>query len=230
MICARHSTGRALRTISFLRSSSFSSHQPNAPLDIDESFRTILEDIGDSGLDRKLNVPRTMHELTVYPTTDSELVKSIHLNDEPPTSIKRKSPAALFGSQQLGAVIIPQELQQRVFALISSECAVVSLVFMFAYPSHVDSDKHLLRSDAKRLFNERDDENKWNPALNVHYKSHKQARHHAERDGIAFASIVLPAYYSAIYSVLCHVRSRLGPHWSAQSVFDWGARTGSALW
>ncbi|KAH9050521.1 Rsm22-domain-containing protein [Lactarius hengduanensis] len=210
MICIRHGTGRALRAISFLRSSPFSTHQPNAPLDIDESFRTILQDIGDSVLDQKLNAPPRVHELTAYPT-DSEPVDLTQLDDEP-HALERKSPAALFGSQRLGAVVVPQELQQTISGLIS------------------DSDKHLLRSDAKRLFNEHGDENKWNPALNVRYKSYKQAHHHAERDGTAFASIVLPAHYSAIYSVLCRVKSRLGPQWSVQNVLDWGAGTGSALW
>lgn len=211
MICIRHGTGRALRAIPFLRSSPFSSHQLNAPLDIDESFGTILQDIGDSALDRKLNAHPRVHELTAYPT-DSEPVELTHLEDEPHASIERKSPAALFGSHRLGAVVVPQELQQTISGLIS------------------DSDKHLLRRDAKRLFNESGDENKWNPALNVHYKSYRQARHHAERDGTAFASVLLPAYYSAIYSVLYHVRSRLGPQWSVQNVLDWGAGTGSALW
>ncbi|KAH9178851.1 Rsm22-domain-containing protein [Lactarius sanguifluus] len=171
----------------------------------------ILQDIGDSVLDQKLNAPPRVHELTAYPT-DSEPVDLTHLDDEPHTPIERKSPAALFGSQRLGAVVVPQELQQTISGLIS------------------DSDKHLLRSDAKRLFNEHGDENKWNPALNVQYKSYKQAHRHAERDGTAFASIVLPAHYSAIYSVLCRVKSRLGPQWSVQNVLDWGAGTGSALW
>ncbi|KAI9444934.1 Rsm22-domain-containing protein [Lactarius indigo] len=198
MICIRHGTSRTLRAISFLRSSPLSTHQPNAPLDIDESFRTILQDIGDSVRDQKLSAPPRVHELTAYPTRLR--------------TVERKSPAALFGSQRLGAVVVPQELQQTISDLIS------------------DSDKRLLRSDAKRLFNERGDDNKWNPALNVRYKSYKQAHRHAERDGTAFASIVLPAHYSAIYSVLCRVKSRLGPQWSVRNILDWGAGTGSALW
>jgi hypothetical protein len=118
MICIRirHSTRRALRTISFLRSSQFSSHQPNAPLDIDESFKTILQDIGNSTVDQKLNALPRIHELTAYPT-DSEPGKLAHLDNEPHTSIDRKSPAALFGSQRIGAVVIPQELQQTISGL-----------------------------------------------------------------------------------------------------------------
>jgi ribosomal protein RSM22 (predicted rRNA methylase) len=92
------------------------------------------------------------------------------------------------------------------------------------------SDRHLLRRDAKRLFNEHGDDNDWVPTLDVRYKSHKQERLHAERDGIASASVALPAHYSAIYAVLHHVKSRLGAEWSVQNVLDWGAGTGSALW
>lgn len=227
MICIRHGTGRALRAISFLRSSPFSSHQPNAPLDIDESLKTILQDISNS-VDQKLNTLPRIHELTAYPT-DSEPGKLTHLDDEPHTSIDRKSPAALLGSQRIGAVVIPQELKQTISGLISGENATM-LISLRTHSSHADSDKRLLRRDAKRLFNEHGDEDKWDPAMNVRYKSYRQARHHAERDGTAFASIVLPAYYSAVYSILCQVRSRLGPQWSVQNVLDWGAGTGSALW
>ena len=227
MICIRNGTGRALRAISFLRSSPFSSHQPNAPLDIDESYRSILEDIGNS---RKLNAIPHRHELIAYPI-DSEPSTVTHLDDEPNIPMDRKSPAALFGSQRIGSVVIPQELQQAISGLISGENAVLrSSVSVFTDSSCTDSDKHLLRRDAKRLFNEHGDEDKWDPAINVRYKSYQQARHHAERDGTAFASIVMPAYYSAIYSVLCQVRSRLGPQWPVQNVLDWGAGTGSALW
>lgn len=128
MICIRHGTGRALRAISFLRSSPFSSHQPNAPLDLDESFKTILQDIGDSGLDQKLNAIPRIHELTAYPT-DSKPGNLTHLDDEPYTPIERKSPAALFGSQRLGAVVVPQELQQTISGLISGENAAIIIGF-----------------------------------------------------------------------------------------------------
>ena len=127
MICIRHGAGRALRAISFLRSAPFSSHQPNAPLDIDESFRTILQDIGDSGLHQKLNA-LPIHELTAYPT-DSDLANLTDLDDESHIPIERKSPAALFGSQRLGAVVVPQELQQTISGLISGENAAMLIGF-----------------------------------------------------------------------------------------------------
>ncbi|KAI0257273.1 mitochondrial small ribosomal subunit Rsm22-domain-containing protein [Lactifluus subvellereus] len=214
MICVRSASLRTLRTVPFLRSSSFSSHQPNAPLDLDKSFRTILRDIDNSITEKKAKGHHPLpdiHELTVYPT-ESAPTELSHKDGEPNPRAERKSPAALFGSQQIGAIVVPQELQQSIAALIS------------------DSDRRLLRRDARRLFNDRGDDNDWDLALNVHYRSYKQARRHAERDGTAFASVVLPAHYSAIYAVLHHVKSRLGPRWSVQNVLDWGAGTGSALW
>jgi hypothetical protein len=229
MICVRSS--RTLRALPFLRFSSSSSHQPNAPLDLDNSFRAILRGVDNSISEQKLKRHQPspdIHELSVYPTV-SQSTELAHLDDERSARAERKSPAAHFGSQRLGAVVIPQELQQSIFALISGE-ATIALVDPPGYLQCLDSDRHLLRRDAKRLFNEHGDDNDWLPALTVHYKSYKQERHHAERDGIAFASVVLPAHYSAIYAVLHHIKSRLGPRWSIQNVLDWGAGTGSALW
>jgi hypothetical protein len=228
MLMLRARSSRALR---FLRCSSSSSHQPNAPLDLDKSFRAILRDIDNSIAEQKLNrhhsLPDT-HELTALPT-DSDATELAHQEDEENTRAQRKSPAAHFGSQQPGAVVIPQELKQTIFALISGENVTV-IAYLPVYLQCLDSDKRLLRSDAKRLFNENGEDDNWNPSLSVRYKSYKQERRHAERDGTAFISVVLPAHYSAIYAVLHHIKSRLGPQWSVQNVLDWGAGSGSALW
>lgn len=114
---------RSIRALRFLRCSSSSSHQPNAPLDLDKSFRAILRDIDNSIAEQKLNrhhsLPDT-HELTALPT-DSDATELAHQEDEENTRAQRKSPAAHFGSQQPGAVVIPQELKQTIFALISGE-------------------------------------------------------------------------------------------------------------
>jgi ribosomal protein RSM22 (predicted rRNA methylase) len=64
----------------------------------------------------------------------------------------------------------------------------------------------------------------------VKYKTRRQAVLHSERDGIAFASVALPAQYSAIYSVLDHLNHRLESDWEVERVIDWGAGTGSAFW
>ena len=230
MICVRSASLRTLRTVPFLRSSSFSSHQPNAPLDLDKSFRTILRDIDNSISEKKTKGHHPLPdipELTVYPTEPIPTELSYKDGESDPRA-ERKSPAALFGSERIGAIVIPQELQQSITALISGENTII-LERQSGYLQRLDADKRLLRRDARRLFNDGDDDD-WDLALNVQYRSYKQARRHAQRDGTAFASVVLPAHYSAIYAVLHHVKSRLGPRWSVQNVLDWGAGTGSALW
>lgn len=89
----------------------------------------------------------------------------------------------------------------------------------------------MLHVDAKRLFSGGDAKDaEWDSTYDVRYKSGKQAFRHSERDGTAFASVALPAHYSAIYSVLNHVKQRLGPELNIRRVIDWGAGTGSGLW
>lgn len=70
----------------------------------------------------------------------------------------------------------------------------------------------------------------WNASYDAQYKSGKEAGRHALKDATAFATVALPAHYSAIYSVLDHIKQRLGPEWELERVIDWGAATGSGLW
>ncbi|KAH0837964.1 mitochondrial small ribosomal subunit Rsm22-domain-containing protein [Lanmaoa asiatica] len=125
----------------------------------------------------------------------------------------RKSPAARFGSDGIGTVVLPPELQRSVTALIEG------------------TNKTLLHSDAKRLFAEQDSSGEnWSTAYNVGYKNRRQRYQHSARDGTAFASVILPAHYSAIYAVVRHVKHRLGALWNVDRVIDWGSATGSGLW
>jgi ribosomal protein RSM22 (predicted rRNA methylase) len=91
-----------------------------------------------------------------------------------------------------------------------------------------------LHVDAQRLFQERDNqggfEDRWDADYDTKYRSKAQARQHADRDGSAFASIALPAHFSAITAVLDHVKRRLEPDWRVERIIDWGAGTGSGLW
>jgi hypothetical protein len=97
-----------------------------------------------------------------------------------------------------------------------------------------EGQKSLLHSDAKRLFLssevENGEEGGWDANYDTVYRSRNQAARHAIRDGTAFASVALPAHYSAITAVLHHVRLRLGPSWGVDRVIDWGAGTGSGFW
>src|SRR6266576_409119 len=126
---------RSSSVLRFLRCSSSSSHQPNAPLDLDKSFRAILRDIDNSIAEQKLNRHHSLpdaHELTAYPT-DPEASELAHQEDEGNTRAQRKSPAAHFGSQRPGAVVIPQELKQTISALISGESVTVIAYLLFTY-------------------------------------------------------------------------------------------------
>jgi hypothetical protein len=80
------------------------------------------------------------------------------------------------------------------------------------------------------LDSEQEGSPEWETKYDVKYRSRLQASRHFERDGTAFASVVLPAHFSAIYSVLHQAKRRLGPEWNVNKVIDWGAGTGSALW
>lgn len=94
-----------------------------------------------------------------------------------------------------------------------------------------ESDKPLLHADAERLFLNEDGESpEWNTSYNNKYKSRRQAYLRGDRDGTAFASVALPAHYAVVYSVLDHIKHRLGPEWKVDHVIDWGSGTGSGLW
>lgn len=96
-----------------------------------------------------------------------------------------------------------------------------------------DSNRAQLRNDAKRLFfeEEKGSEAEWETRYDPKgYRSRKQATRHAERDGTAFATIALPAHYSAILAVFDHVKRRLGVTWNVERIIEWGAGTGSGLW
>ncbi|PPQ72470.1 hypothetical protein CVT24_003094 [Panaeolus cyanescens] len=128
----------------------------------------------------------------------------------------RKSPAAKFGSNQIGSVALPLELQHSINLLISS------------------LNKSELRSDALRLFQNAESQDgeltHWDSSYDTKYKSRKQAAAHGARDGSAFATVALPAHYAAIMAVLHHIKTRVDPAWTPKNVIDWGSATGSGLW
>ncbi|THH19690.1 hypothetical protein EW146_g1524 [Bondarzewia mesenterica] len=209
-----------IQSVSFSSSSSLASQHLNAPLDIDPTFKALLKDVDMSLLRHKSRhhhadeTGSKLRELEVYPDQALEGEETLLDEEGNDSRTTRKSPAAHFGSQSVGAVVLPHELQNSVQSLIS------------------ESDKRMLRNDAKRLFLDEESgaDEDWDATYDVEYRSRKQAAHHSERDGTAFASIALPAHYSAIYAVLDHARLRLGSNWNVETVLDWGAGTGSGLW
>ncbi|KAJ4485621.1 mitochondrial small ribosomal subunit Rsm22-domain-containing protein, partial [Lentinula aciculospora] len=192
--------------------------QVNPSLNLDPSLKALLKDVDISLTRHKTSVP-SHRELDIIPSEPFEespiAIWDVGISVSEEESLDRKSPAAIFGSQGIGAVILPLELQNSINLLIS------------------ESDKTLLHNDAKRLFQGKDVDNEdveWSSNYEVRYRSRHQASRHSGRDGTAFASVALPAHYSALRAVLAHVKHRLGPDWGISRVIDWGAGTGSGLW
>ncbi|KAF8079067.1 mitochondrial small ribosomal subunit Rsm22-domain-containing protein [Lyophyllum atratum] len=197
-------------------SRTFTGH-PNPPLDLDPGLQAVLNN-GDMSL-AKGRTNKPFKELEVVPVEEQlEVAANSEVDGEiSDYSSERKSPAAHYGSQQIGAVILPNQMQNAINAMIS------------------DSNKVQLHSDAMRLFLDdeggKGPENEWETRYDPQdYRSRKQAARHSYRDGTAFATIALPAHYSAILSVFDHVKRRLEPTWKVERIIDWGAGTGSGLW
>lgn len=128
----------------FSSSAASSSHQPNAPLDLDPSFNAFLKDVELSLLRKKSRhatasnpAARAHRELEVFPS-DETLVETGFdvepyepLFDEFDPRDGRKSPAAAFGSQRIRQVVLPLELQNSIDRLISGKvykCIALSVV------------------------------------------------------------------------------------------------------
>jgi len=208
---------------------------PNAPLDLDPALQNLLRS-ADMTMAHRFNAhypkeePSSRRHMELI---EEEGITSTSWIEEEELSSRgsRKSPAAEFGSRKIGSVVLPAQLQESVTRLIES--GFLSSPFPAGeLKIPLGSDKSMLHVDAKRIFGITDvpAHSQWDSQYDVKYKSHKQAYRHSERDGTAFASVALPAHFSAIYSVLDHVKQRIGPEWQIERVIDWGAGTGSGLW
>lgn len=177
-------------------------------------MRSLLKDVDLSLLNHKVRYqPRELETIPIEEESGQKI--SAFYEDFEEEKRERKSPAALFGSQGIGAVVLPLQLQSAIDLIIAN------------------SDKTQLHSDAKRLFSDNDSAEQdfaWETQYDTKYRSRVQAARHAERDGTAFVSVALPAHYSAIFSVFDHLRRRMEPGWGIDRVIDWGAATGSGLW
>ena len=112
---------RAHSRASFSTSLSRCAVQPNAPLDLDPSMKALLRDANMSLLNHKTKRHTTdssdvsLRELELLP---SEVEEMEELTLEPDERVGRKSPAARFGSQQVGSVVLPEELQESINSII----------------------------------------------------------------------------------------------------------------
>lgn len=118
--------------------------QPNESLELDPSFKALLRDVDISLLKHKqnpnVNILHSLSppkELEAFPvdleggdareisvdTEDAEVGEDDNYNGGPRDA--RKSPAALFGSQSIGQVVLPLELQNSISFLISGESHIL---------------------------------------------------------------------------------------------------------
>lgn len=110
-------------------STSLSRHavQPNAPLELDPSMKALLRDANMSLLNHKTKhhtsdaSKASLRELELL-SSEAEELEELEL--EPDERVGRKSPAARFGSQQVGAVILPEELQESINSIIQGSFLV----------------------------------------------------------------------------------------------------------
>ncbi|PPQ76992.1 hypothetical protein CVT25_014809 [Psilocybe cyanescens] len=200
---------------------------PKSSLNLDPSYQALLNDIN-IALNGSRASPPAHRELEVVQESLGNVAQEQSIQDWMPMEMPleptiedyedpehRKSPAALYGSKQISMVVLPEELKAAVNLLISDEATPV------------------LRSDSTRLFKNSGGEQgqgEWDTMYNTNYSSREQTLKHAVRDGMAFATVALPAHYSAIMSVLLHIKLRLEPTWEVNKIIDWGAGTGSGLW
>ncbi|KAF8308419.1 hypothetical protein DL93DRAFT_1883914 [Clavulina sp. PMI_390] len=135
---------------------------------------------------------------------------------------EKMSTEARFGSRYIGLSSIPEELNQGITTLIAG------------------SDKHQLRSDAKRLFlkpSSRESssfDNEWTLELPGKFKENRKRKSArvTPREALAFTAIAIPGQFAAVQNVLRETKGRLGDTWAqnVQGVIDFGSGTGVAMW
>ena len=137
MIRLRHGRGVILRGVSrsltgnasgFHSSSRWQSQMPNAPLDLDPSFRELFSD-ADMGVAHKFNAHYPGHRHAELVEHDGVIPTNWIEEEELTSRASRKSPAADFGSRKIGAVVLSAQLQESVARLIESAfvfCTIVS--------------------------------------------------------------------------------------------------------
>jgi hypothetical protein len=103
-----------------------SSVHPNAPLELDPSLRALLQDV-DMSLVHYQNHPRTpprqLEALPAHQSLEEEVGWETSSEEDAMESDRkqRKSPAAQFGSQNFGAIVLPFELQKSISSIIASK-------------------------------------------------------------------------------------------------------------
>jgi hypothetical protein len=100
----------------------------NPPLNLDPGLQALLRDVDISLKNSKAGLPKHK-ELEIITGVDSSRVHGLSLTEWSSMEINaelgeveresRKSPAANFGSTQIGSVVLPQELRSAIEAIVS---------------------------------------------------------------------------------------------------------------
>ncbi|KAG8902132.1 37S ribosomal protein S22 [Tulasnella sp. 403] len=195
--------------------------EPRASIELDPSFTQLMNGDGQSlrSLKQKSHThPNPPVELHVYDDVQMEsLVETAEheghegLERRP----ERRSPAAVLGSDRPAQIDLSEELVEAITNLVER------------------SDKHQLRADAKNLFLHPSPTSpnklRWETKTPKHLAKGKD-KVTAMRNGLAFATVALPAQYAVISSVISEVKLRLGEELDVEEVIDFGAKAGAGLW
>ncbi|KAG8760224.1 37S ribosomal protein S22 [Serendipita sp. 396] len=201
-------------------SEAFSSNVEHPQVEIDKAYTQLLGDIESSikrhqSKDQVISESFPLENLNIQDGSDEQRVTQVNVgSSELVKSIqwKRKSAAARFGSDKIRQVKLPFEMVTSMQALIEK------------------SDKHQLRSDARRLQSVSDGKRSRWIGDTPKYDTRKEERTRGAREGLAYAVITLPGQVSAIQSILHELKVRLPLDWSVNTVLDFGSQTGAAFW
>jgi hypothetical protein len=98
--------------------------EPKPSLNLDPSLQTLLQDV-DMALHSYTKTERkTPNELEVLSQEGGAETSSENFDQDTSVNLPRKSPAAQFGSQGVGSVVLPLELQDTIHRLISGAWSV----------------------------------------------------------------------------------------------------------
>lgn len=123
MLLSRRCTSRALFLGQHGSRSALSRYytgQTNPPLNLDPSLQAFLN-TEEMSLPGKTRQAKVMKELEVIDNEEQPNLTDIATPEEEDYehTLERKSPAAYYGSQQIGAVVLPNQLQNAISVMIS---------------------------------------------------------------------------------------------------------------
>ncbi|KAF8604014.1 hypothetical protein BDV93DRAFT_492700 [Ceratobasidium sp. AG-I] len=163
---------------------------------------------------------------------------------------ERRSPAAVYGTKHIGMVVLPWELEHAVERVVgeSDKYQLRSdAKRLFFYPTPSNSQPASSSSGPSKPYKQQPEElrssgrsSEWQLATSAaslsfstkgNYKTVVQL---APREGLAFATVAMPAHYAATANVFREIANRMaGPgkrEDRIETVIDFGGKSGQGLW